>query len=908
MKRTIAVLAISSACLSACSWLHKSSSASEKKAEKKDLVEAKAIPAADTAKKIKTPQPETYRAARTLVNDLLHTRLWVKFDFEKQWMYGKAVLSFKPYARPSFYLDLDAKSMEIKKVAILNGKDTSNLKYEYDGSSIKIALDKVYKNDEEFNVFIDYIAKPNEVKQKGSAAINDAKGLYFINPLGKDADKPTQIWTQGETESNSCWFPTIDSPNEKMTQEISITVPDKYLTLSNGLMTESQKDNKGMRTDTWKQKLPAAPYLTMMAIGEFAVIPDKWRNIDVNYYVEKEYQPYARKIFGNTPEMLEFYSQTLGVAYPWEKFSQIVVRDYVSGAMENTSAVIHGEFLQSTARELLDGDNEEVIAHELFHHWFGDLVTAESWSNLTVNESFATYGEYMWNEHKYGRDQADFSLNNDLNNYLAQAQTKRGANLVRFDYEDKEDMFDGVSYQKGGRILHMLRKYLGDAVFYNGLKIYLTENKFKAAEAHHLRLAMEQASGEDLNWFFNQWYFNHGHPEITISHQYNDTTKTENVSIEQTQDFDKNPLFTLPIKIDYYHDGKVESQNFTLTKAKEEIKLPATKPGDLINIDAEKMLLAVKKENKAAKEWIFMYYNAPLYLDRFEALSKIAGMSSVPNEGNKMVFDAMSDKHWNIRNLAIKNVKKAIAFNKELSKDILVDRAEHDPKSSVRAAAIKALAANYEGDDLKTLYKNAIAHDSSYRVLGEALGAYAKTDKDEALAMAKAMENDKSEGARGALVTFYTEKGTNDNNAYLVAQVQKANGGAAYGILQQYGKYLKRADEQTISKSLYTLEDIATNKEPWYVRLSAVQVLNDIQKRYEEQELEASGTLSAMKADTSKKYTEAEIAALEAQVGQAKAKKDNIDNIVKKIKAGEKNEQLKKYYGISSEKTSALDN
>ena len=216
----------------------------------------------------------------------------------------------------------------------------------------------------------------------------DAKGLYFINPKGEEKDKPTQIWTQGETEANSVWMPTIDKPNQKTTQEIYMTVPAKYVTLSNGLLISQKKNADGTRTDYWKMDLPHAPYLFFMGVGDFAIVKDSYKGKEVSYYVEKEYAPVARSIFGNTPEMMKFFSEKLGVEYPWQKYAQIVGRDYVSGAMENTTATLHQESAYQNARELVDGIRwEGTIAHELFHQWFGDLVTAESWSNLTVNES-----------------------------------------------------------------------------------------------------------------------------------------------------------------------------------------------------------------------------------------------------------------------------------------------------------------------------------------------------------------------------------------------------------------------------------------------------------------------------------------------------------------------------------------
>ena len=170
----------------------------------------------------------------------------------------------------------------------------------------------------------------------------------------------------------------------------------------------------------------------MMAIGEFAIVKDKWRGIDVSYYVEPKFEKYARMVFGNTPEMIEFFSQKFGVDYPWKKYSQVVVRDFVSGAMENTTATVHMEALQHDHRYHLDETEEDYISHELSHHWFGDYVTCESWANLPLNESFATYAEVLWREYKYGIDEAEHHLSGDFSSYFAESQTKREP-LIRFN-------------------------------------------------------------------------------------------------------------------------------------------------------------------------------------------------------------------------------------------------------------------------------------------------------------------------------------------------------------------------------------------------------------------------------------------------------------------------------------------
>ena len=406
-------------------------------------------------------QSAIFRAEAERINNLVHTKLDLKFDYAKEHVLGEAWVTLKPHFYETSTVTLDAKAMLIHEIALINGTTKKKLNYKYDDSQLIIELDKAYKKDQEYTLYINYTARPNEVKQAGSAAINDAKGVYFINAKGERPNYPTQIWTQGETESSSCWFPTIDKTNQKTSQEITLTYPDKYVSLSNGTMKSSKKNANGTKTDYWKFDKKHAPYLFFFGIGDYAIIKDKWKNIDVDYYVEPEYKDVAKQIFGNTPEMIQFFSDKLDYPYPWDKYAQMTAREYVSGAMENTTASLFHDGVQQKAGQLIDENTAEyVIAHELFHHWFGDLVTAESWGNLTVNESFANYSEYLWFEHKYGKEAAEKHRYSEMFGYKqGDGPTK---NLVRVHYNSREDMFDAVSYNKGGLILHMLRNFIGD--------------------------------------------------------------------------------------------------------------------------------------------------------------------------------------------------------------------------------------------------------------------------------------------------------------------------------------------------------------------------------------------------------------------------------------------------------------
>jgi len=731
-----------------------------------------------------------YRASATKTNDLVNTKLEVSFDFTKSWMYGKALLTLHPHFYSTDSLRLDAKGMAINEVAIIKSGKRIPLKYVYDSLSIRISLDKIYRGGENYTIFIDYIAKPDESKAKGSAAISGAKGLYFINPLGTDKNKPTQIWTQGETESNSNWLPTIDKPNQKTTQQISITVPGKYQTLSNGLLVSQKKHTNGTRTDTWKMDLPHAPYLIMLAVGEFSIIRDTYKGKEVSYYVEKDYASVARKIFGLTPEMIAYFSRITGIDYPWPKYAQIVCRDYVSGAMENTTATLHSESAQQNSRQLIDGNGwEGVIAHELFHQWFGDYVTTESWSNLTINESFADYSEYLWNEYKYGKDAAGRQNYSGLQNYLQSGSEKK--DLVRFYYRDREEMFDGVSYQKGGCILNMLRNYVGDSAFFKSLNLFLKTKKFQAAEAQELRLAFEEVTGQDLNWFWNQWYYGSGHPKLDISYSYDSVGKVANVFIRQNQ---PDKVFKFLIAVDVYQGGEKKRHKVWIDQINDTLIFPCQAKPDLINVDADKILVCEKTDNKNLDDYIFQYTHAGLYADRREAIEYAASKQGDDNKALGLLKTALNDKYYNLRIYALQSLYVDNDSIKKALEPLLVDMANNDPKSIVRANAIKVIG-KYKDIKYKSLFLKSV-NDSSYSIAGNALLALGEIDSAVALNQAKILSGQQAKGALSdaidELVFKYASE--NDFDTLAIRFNSLPFGMAKFQILQPFANFISRVN------------------------------------------------------------------------------------------------------------------
>jgi aminopeptidase N len=834
-----------------------------------------------------------YNPSAPRINDIQHMRLEVSFDFAKKHLKGKATLDIKPHFYPVKELVLDAKGFEIHSIQLVTA-GLKDLKYTYDDKQIRITLDREYKNTETYKVQINYTAKPDELAMGGSAAIAGDKGLYFINPDGKDSLKHVEIWTQGETEANSCWFPTNDKPNEKITHELLITVPDQFETLSNGLLTSSKKNSDGTRTDTWNMSLPHAPYLVMMAIGDYAIVKDSWtkkngQKIEVAYYVEKEYEQYARDIFGKTPKMLQFFSDRLGVEYPWEKYAQVVVRDYVSGAMENTTATIHGEFLYRTRRELLDDHNESIIAHELFHHWFGDLVTCESWANLPLNESFANYSQFLWDEFEHGADEADHHAYMEMSGYLATTMQSGYVDMVRYDYLDKEEMFDAHSYNKGGRILHMLRQIVGDDAFFTSIKTYLSENQYQPAEMHQLRLAFEKVTGQDMNWFFNQWFFAKGHPNLSIRQELKESEKEVWVIVQQRQDINQVPVYILPLNIDVYTSSGKTTHAVKVENILDTFRLKYNDTLKLVNFDASKTLLCEKNDLKSIDQFVYQYYHAPKYLDRREAIEECS-KSSNPN-AQKVIADAMNDASPFLRELAMRKCAKAIKTQKDLIRQHLVSAAKSDKSTSVRSAAIMQLAKNFANEpEHNTIYEAAVK-DSSYAVIAAGLNAYSKTDKTRALALADEFAKEKNMEIRFAVAEIYAEFGDASKHDFFTSSLKSMGAGSKYQFVMIYSNYLKHQSDAEIDKGMVVFEDIAANGKPWYLKFAGYQALSSFQGFYSTRSEELNIKAESLRAEGNK----AEADRMEMEAKKAAEKSEMIAKRIREIKAKETDKEILKY-------------
>lgn len=784
-----------------------------------------------------------YRPVRTLKHDLIHTRLDVEFDWLRQQVHGSAVISFKPHFYPQNTIELDAKGFDIKGISQLdtlhdfgsastkdiNSRTLKKLDYTYDKRKITIKLGKEYTAKDTLYIKVDYVAKPNDLPRDQQDDNPNDKGLYFINADGQEEGKPKQIWTQGETAGSSCWFPTIDSPNVKFTQDVYITVDSTYKTLSNGLLISQEPDQSGQRTDHWKQTVPHAPYLTMLAVGDYAIATDMMPNgLELSYYVEPKYGGDAHAIFGRTPEMMAFFSNIFGVEYPWEKYAQIVVRDFVAGAMENTTATVHEEGVQTDARSILDGNSDAVIAHELAHHWFGDYVTAEEWGQLPLNESFANYSEYLWSEYYIGKNEADWQNLQELKQYLTEAETKQ-VPLIRYFYKDAENMFDSHSYAKGGRILHMLRKYVGDEAFFKSLQNYLKTHALGTAEINDLRMSFEKVTGEDLNWFFDQWFLRPGHPVLKIKQDYSTATNKVQLKVTQAQDTLATTVYRLPLKVDVWTGGKRNRYDVVIDKVNQTLEFPSAKKPDLVIFDAESQLLANIEQDKDRPELVYQYNHSQQFLPKYEALAALEGKLQDSTARNVLI-KAMTDPFWKLRQMAISNFAEYDGEGFADIEKIIQSRARSDRHPQVRAEAIITLA-SFGDNNNDPVFREALS-DSSYQVVSVALDKYLVGQPSDANDVAAQFEDSPNDAIVTSVGNYYAGLAQPERYDWFLEKMKRMKASEKYNFLQVFGKYLIKSKQDVQRQSIPVLEGMARNSPSYFVRFGAYQalgLLTDIQ-------------------------------------------------------------------------------
>ncbi|HET9109747.1 MAG TPA: M1 family aminopeptidase [Ktedonobacterales bacterium] len=469
--------------------------------------------------------------------DVRHVDIAVTLDFERQQVRGVVTHRFSALFDSVRVVTLDAAELHIEQVTLTDG--ATALDWWSEGEKLHIQLDRAYSYGEEFGVRVSYWAQPRT-------------GLVFVAPDAGNPDLPVQAWTQGETEYHHFWFPCHDFPNDRATTTLAATVPASFFALSNGKLEESRDNGDGTKTYRWRQDVPFPAYLITLVAGEFVEIQDHWRDIPVNYYVRAGREDDGRRMLGRTPAMMEFFSQRFGVDYPYVKYGQIVSELFL-GAMENVSATTHSYRLLPDKRASLDYKPDSVVAHELVHQWFGDLLAVRDWSHTWLKESFATYFESVWMGEEEGEDRFHLDMRENLDLYLG--ADKRGRRPIVYNVYRKNgnELFDRHNYEKGSRVLHMLRNVVGEAAFWRGMQRYAQRNREREVITADFERAHEEASGRSLAQFFEQWVYKAGHPEFEVSYSWDDEHKLAKLHVRQKQKVtEQTPLFVMPVDLAFF--------------------------------------------------------------------------------------------------------------------------------------------------------------------------------------------------------------------------------------------------------------------------------------------------------------------------------------------------------------------
>lgn len=687
-----------------------------------------------------------YKPARERKWDLIHTSLDLSFDWLKEQVNGTATLTLTPLFYAQTSLQIDAVKFDIHSIKA-NGQPLTTYKNADD--KIDITLPKTFKKDEQLKIEISYTAHPTASRDLTGGAVTSDRGLFFVDSQDTIPGVPRQLWSQGETSYNRRWFPTLDQPNERGTQEVILTVEDSMMTISNGLLVSSTPLPGGMRRDQWKLDLPHAPYLTMIAVGQWDKVTEYWRGRPVDYYVDLGYGPSAKAIFANTPEMIEFFSKRLGYDFVWPKYTQVIVKNFVSGAMENTTAVVFSDYIEFKQEEMVeDGANDYIVAHELFHHWFGDLVTCESWANTTLNEGFANYAEYLWFEHKYGRERADISRLSELSGYFDQTENTSHP-LINYHYADENDMFDAHSYNKGGLVLHMLRDLVGDEAFFASLNLYLRQNAYKSAEADDLRQAFEEVTGTDLHWFFNQWYFDKGHPVLDIHHAYDASEHQLNLTISQVQDSQGyRDLFILPIEIAIFHqDSSIEIQKISMDEKTMSFHFDEMQEPMAVVIDPRDILLAVVHHEIPPSE-----YNIRLMSRDLSINHRISALRLMDDIEPLVLDELIRDTSHTMRALLISHLDE----KEDAAR--LYQLAQVETRPEIQYYILESLM-KVDAAKAKEVALNLLKTTNRIPVIYASLKAVAAVDADEASRQYEQFQSNPSPAIYAAGATIYAKSG-----------------------------------------------------------------------------------------------------------------------------------------------------
>jgi aminopeptidase N len=646
---------------------------------------------------------KTLQSERSRSYDALHYLIKLRLDLDRKSFAGAATVTLS-----SFRDGLEACVFDAEEFAVTSVVDEygTPLEFEQSDKELRVVLSRPAKFGEVVTFTCEYNGR------------EPGKGLKFVD---ETPETPRLVWSDSWPDNVHHWFPCFDYPNDKATSEIVATVKAGLKVASNGRLVGVDEDKAaGTATYHWSQELPHSTYLIFLAAAPYVVVRDSYGTLPVNYWVYPGDEAKARPTYGKTPAMIEFFNEIFGYDYPWQKYDQISVP--LGGGAESTSATAMTQRIMVSEADEPDFSAIGIVSHELAHQWWGDLITLRSWGHAWMNESFGTYSDYLYHRHDRGDDEGAVNLQNKLAAYLREAKTRYIRPIVSDRYDKPEDMFDSHSYPKGALVLHMLRAILGDEIFFKTLSHFLHRYAFDAVDTADFIRSVKTVTGQNLDWFFDQWLFKPGHPVFDIRSEWDAVRKVVRLKVTQVQDFAKGvPVFRAPVTVKVVAAGASETHRVWIREREETFEFPAETKPLLVRFDADNELIKEVTFPKETAELLYQLKNDDV-IGRMTAAGELAVAVDQPGVVAGLSWSARSDPFWAVRRQAV----EALARRPSVDVSAVLKKACGDPHSSVRAAAVQALGASKD-KRLAAFYKDIFRKDKSVRVRAEALGALGLT-------------------------------------------------------------------------------------------------------------------------------------------------------------------------------------
>lgn len=654
---------------------------------------------------------------RTRTFDVQHITISAALDLKNKTVEGWTLTKLVPLSDGFTQVEFDAIGMEIKSAAKVMAGDEmkKDLIFSYDKQKLTITLDKSYLTKDTLLISVSYKTTDPE------------KGLYFISPTETFPNKPYQVWSQGEGEDNRYWFPCYDYPNDMASTEIYVTADKSYQTLSNGVLKTKLDNGDGTNTWHWVNELPHVSYLVMLGVGNWDVIEENWSGIPIYSYVPVGKKEWGERSYRQTADILKFFSEKIGFKYPWGKFSQVAVEDYIYGGMENTGAVVLFDGSVYDDKTEPDYNAVGLVAHELAHQWWGDAVTCKNWNEIWLNESFATYFQCLYFEHHYGKDEFDYNIFRNTNDAIrVDSTSSRKPIYVR-------DGLTTNTYDKGSVVLNMLRYMVGDEKFWKAMNIYITKNKHTPVVTKNLVDAVHEAAfnpeldyNRDYTWFFEEWIYKAGQPEYEVSYVYDESQKRLQIISRQVQRLDSSSVFKTPVPVEIITAGKTEQVT----------AIPTTEASSVyVNLDSKPLCVIFNKGNKVLSklyftkpksDWLYQLKNSPNAIDRITAVRGLKDFINDDEAVNELVEVMKNDKFWGVRYEAA--VILSNSTNSKAQEGYIKNLVE-EKDSRVRRAYITGIGTMFEKNPptggsngiIEAFMVNLIENETSYYAVADGI-------------------------------------------------------------------------------------------------------------------------------------------------------------------------------------------